>query len=83
MNLSLQMNIEHLIIIGDFELIINHIRRKYKTKNERLILYANRVIHLMNSFISFNIPFFPRERNKKAYSMEVGVSLFNPDDLQS
>jgi hypothetical protein len=34
MNLALQMKIEHLIITGDSELVINHIRKKYKIKKE-------------------------------------------------
>jgi ribonuclease HI len=34
MNLALQMKIEHLIINGDSELVINHIRKKYKIKKE-------------------------------------------------
>jgi hypothetical protein len=34
MTLALQMKIEHLIIIGDSELVINHIRKKYKIKKE-------------------------------------------------
>jgi hypothetical protein len=38
----------------------------------------------MNSLISFNISFIPRERNKKkADSLIISTSLFNLDDLQS
>jgi hypothetical protein len=66
-----------LIITGDFELVINHIRKKYKIKKERLILYDKRVDELMYSFISFNISFIPRERNKKSDSLAVVASLFN------
>jgi hypothetical protein len=35
MNLALQMKIEHLIITGDSELVINHIKKKYKIKKKR------------------------------------------------
>jgi ribonuclease HI len=34
MNLAIQTKIEHLIIIGESELVINHIRKKYKIKKE-------------------------------------------------
>jgi ribonuclease HI len=32
MNLAIQTKIEHLIIYDDFELVINHIMKKYKIK---------------------------------------------------
>jgi ribonuclease HI len=35
MILALEMKIEHLIITGDSELVINHVTQKYKIKKER------------------------------------------------
>jgi ribonuclease HI len=57
------MKIEHLIIIGDSELVINHIRKKYNIKKEKLKFYAKRLNEIMNSFGSFNIYFIPRDNN--------------------
>jgi hypothetical protein len=34
--LSLQMQVENLVVIGDLELVINHIKKKYRIKKERL-----------------------------------------------
>jgi ribonuclease HI len=82
MILALEMKIEHLIITGDSELVINHVTQKYKIKKERLKLYAKRVNELMESFSSFNLSFIPRERNQKDDSLAVVASLFNPDDFQ-
>jgi ribonuclease HI len=65
MILALEMKIEHLIINGDSELVINQITQKYKIKKERLKLYVKRVNELMESFSSFNISFVPREQNQK------------------
>jgi len=65
MILALEMTIENLIITGDFELVINHITKKYKIKKERLKFYEKRVNEVMDSFCSFNVSFIPRERNKK------------------
>jgi hypothetical protein len=82
MILALEMKIEHLIITGDYELVINHVTQKYKIKKERIKMHAKGVNELMESFSSFNLSFIPRERNQKAYSLAVSASLFNLDDLQ-
>jgi len=50
MILALKMKIEHLIIIDDSELVINHVTQKYKIKKERLKFYVKRVIELMDSY---------------------------------
>jgi ribonuclease HI len=83
MILALEMNIEHLIVTGDSELVINQITQKYKIKKERLKLYFKRVNELMEAFSSFNISFIPRDKNKKADSLALAASLSNPDDIQS
>jgi len=44
------MNIEHLIVTGDSELVINQVTQKYKIKKERLELYFKRVSELMEFF---------------------------------
>jgi ribonuclease HI len=76
------MKIEHLIINGDCELVINQITQKYKIKKNRLKLYVKRVNELMDSFSSFNISFVPREQNLKSDSLILVASLFNPYDLR-
>jgi ribonuclease HI len=80
MNIALQMKVEHLIITGDSELVINHIKNKYNIKNEKLKNYAKRVNELMNSFSLFNISFIPRDKNHKVDSLAVVASLFNPNN---
>ena len=77
------MKIEHLIMTGESELVINQITQKYKIKKERLKLYFKRVNELMESFSSFNISFIPRDKNKKADSLALAASLSNPNDIQS
>jgi ribonuclease HI len=61
-----EMKIEHLIVTGDSELVINQITHRYKIKKERLKLYFKRVNQLMESFSTFNISFIPRVKNQKA-----------------
>jgi ribonuclease HI len=81
--LTLEMNIEHLIIIGDSELIINQFTQRYKIKKENLKLYFKRVNELMEDFISFNISFILRGKNQKTDSLALVASLSNPEDTQS
>ena len=40
MILSLQMKVENMVVTSDSELVINHIRKKYKIKKEKLKYYA-------------------------------------------
>jgi ribonuclease HI len=82
MILPWEMKAEHLIVIGDSELVINQVTQRYKIKKERLKLYFKRVNKLMESFSSFNIAFIPRDKNYKADSLALAASLSNPDDAQ-
>jgi ribonuclease HI len=43
MILSQEMKIEHLIVPGDSELVINQVTQRYKIKKERLKLYFKRI----------------------------------------
>ena len=63
----LQMKVQDLIVTRYLELVVNHIRKRYKVKKEILKLYAKRVSHLIDYFNSFNITCGPQETNKKAY----------------
>jgi ribonuclease HI len=83
MILSLQMKVENMVVTSDSELVINHIRKKYIIKKEKLKHYARRVCELMDSFNSFNISFIPRENNQKADLLAVVASLFNTKDSWS
>jgi ribonuclease HI len=57
LTLALQMKINDLVVSGDSELVINHIRKIYNIKKEKLKLYARRVWDIIESFNSFNIYF--------------------------
>jgi ribonuclease HI len=58
MILSLQMKVENMVVIGDSELVINHIK-KYIIRQEKLNNYVRRVCELIEYFNSFNISFIP------------------------
>jgi ribonuclease HI len=80
--LAQEMNIDHLIVTSDSELVINQVTQRYKIKKERLKLCFKRVNELMEYFSSFNISFIPRDKNQKADSLDLVASLSNPDDMQ-
>jgi hypothetical protein len=82
MILSQEMKVEHLVVTGELELVINQVTQSYWIKKERLKLYFKRVNELMESFISFNITSIPRDKNHKADSLALVASLSNPDDVQ-
>jgi ribonuclease HI len=77
------MKIEHLVVTGDSELVINQVIQRYKKNKERLKLYFKRVNKLMEYFSSFNIAFIPREKYHKADSLAFVASLSNLDNVQS
>jgi ribonuclease HI len=80
MILAREMKIEHFIVTGDSELVINQVTQRSKIKKERLKLYFKRVTELMESFNSFNISFIPRDKNHKTNSLALVASLPNLDD---
>jgi ribonuclease HI len=83
MIISLQMKVENLVVTGDFELVFNHIKKKYRTKKEKLKHYVRRVCELMYSFNYLNISSIHRKRNQKFDSLVIVASLFNLDDFQN
>ena len=71
------MAIGSLKTFGDFELIINQVKRIYQSKQQRLKQYQNEVWDLVdNFFLAFNISFIPREANQKVDSLALSVSTF-------
>jgi ribonuclease HI len=56
-----EMKIQHLKVHGDSELIVQHVRDVYQTKNIRLKDYKNDVWDVVEAFfLSFNIVYIPR-----------------------
>jgi len=54
---------------------VKKIRNQCQTKNPILKAYRNEVWHLINNFfISFNMQFFPRDRNQMVESLAVDAS---------
>lgn len=67
-----------LEVFGDSKLVVKKIRNQCQTKNPILKAYQNEAWHLIKKFfISFNIQFFPRDRNRMVESLAVDANNFN------
>lgn len=75
------LGIGNLIVMGDFEFVVNHVRNKYQVKKCKLKAYLQRVRTLIDSFLAFNITFIHRDKNHRAYYLVVSASMFNQNDL--
>jgi ribonuclease HI len=60
-----KLNIQHLIVYGDVELIVKQVRQEYQEKCPRMRSYRNCAWDLIeNFFLSFNIHAIPRLHNQ-------------------
>ena len=65
LRVSKDLNIQQLIIVGDLELVVRHVKNVYYVKQQFLKVYSNEVWDLIdNLFIAFNIYFIPRDHNQ-------------------
>jgi ribonuclease HI len=79
--LAHRMEIIDLLVMGDLELVINQVWKRYNTKKERLKTYVERVWDLIQTFNYLNISLILRERNKRIDSLVVLTSLFNLESV--
>ena len=71
------MNIKHLEVFGDSELVVSQVKDKYKVKQIRLKQYKNEVCELIERyFLAFNLSFVPRAENQLADSLALATSGF-------
>jgi hypothetical protein len=72
-----EMEIHHLKVHGDYELIVQQVRNVYQTKNIWLKDYINEVWDIVEDFfLSFNILYITRNQNEKDDSLVVKKSTF-------
>jgi ribonuclease HI len=63
LDLALDRKIKCLKVIGDFDLIVSQIKKKFTTKNERLRRYRNLILDTIELFDAFSIEVVPRDKN--------------------
>jgi hypothetical protein len=60
---DLNLGCQHLTLFGDFELVVNLIRKIYNPSNKILKRYIHVVWDLVSNILSFNITYVCRELN--------------------
>eukprot|EP01018_Ginkgo_biloba_P023038 Gb_17942 [translate_table: standard] len=75
LKLAIQWNIQHLLVLGDSQLIIKQFNDEYQTKDEKLIPYKRMVDSLKQYFVQIQFERVPRVHNKSADAMATIGSL--------
>jgi ribonuclease HI len=72
-----KLNIKHLIVYGDAELIVKQIKQQYQAKNQRLRSYTNFSWDLIDKFLwYFKIHSIPRMHNQQVDSLAKAIVTF-------
>jgi len=78
------MKIKNIIVYGDAELIVKHMRKFYQDKHPRMISYRNYSwVLIENLFLTFNIHTVPRLENNQTHSLVVETSTSEPPDISN
>eukprot|EP01018_Ginkgo_biloba_P033594 Gb_20371 [translate_table: standard] len=75
LKITIQWNIQHLLVLGDSQLILKQVNDKYQTKDEKLIPYKRMVDSLKQYFVQIQFERVPRVHNKSADAMTTIGSL--------
>jgi ribonuclease HI len=81
---ALDMNIQNLVVFGDFEIVVRQVRDSIHCLSLHLKSYQSEVWNLMNKFVAFNINSIPRLNNSEADLLaNVASKLFLVEGLSS
>ena len=71
------LGIQQIAAFGDFELVVQQVKRNYQVKQGLMKVYQNEVWHMLeNYFIDFNITHIPRDHNQNADSLALAATHF-------
>jgi len=71
-----ELGAKRIVVLGDFELIINQIKGIYKAKHPRLRAYKNMVLELLEKFSECNHSSIPREQNQVVHELATSAAVF-------
>ncbi|XP_060190630.1 uncharacterized protein LOC132619882 [Lycium barbarum] len=75
LRMALDMNIQELLVIGDFDLLINQVKGNWATKNDKILPYVNFPQRLCERFKSIDFRHTPRAQNKFANALATIASM--------
>lgn len=75
---AISMGIRCIIVHGDSELVINQVKDKISARHYYLNTYRNRILDLIESFMTINFISIPRKYNQIANALVGKGEHFNP-----
>lgn len=77
---ALALNIKHIHIYGDSQLIIRQVTGIYQAKQDKLSQYKDLAVSLLQNFDSYTMEPVPRKNNRHADAMACVASLVSLED---
>ncbi|XP_010277058.1 PREDICTED: uncharacterized protein LOC104611621 [Nelumbo nucifera] len=83
LEIAREMNIEHLQVYGDSQLVVIQLNELYGVKHLTLIPYFKKAKELVTQFTNISIGYIPRSENDKADALaKLAASLILPEEKE-
>ncbi|XP_070017146.1 uncharacterized protein [Nicotiana sylvestris] len=80
LKMTIDMNIQKLLVIGDSDLLIHQIREKWETKNSKILPYLHHVQELIKRFTRTGFQHVPMVQNEFADALATLSSMIQHPD---
>ncbi|XP_070017147.1 uncharacterized protein [Nicotiana sylvestris] len=80
LKMSIDMNIQELLVIGDSNLLIHQVREEWATKNSKILLYLHHVQDLKKRFSKTEFQHVPRVQNEFVDALATLSSMIQHTD---
>ncbi|XP_070010924.1 uncharacterized protein [Nicotiana sylvestris] len=80
LNLTINMSIQELLVIGDLDLLVHQVQGEWATKNSKILPYLYRVQELMKRFTKIEFKHVPRIQNEFADALATLSSMIQHPD---
>ncbi|XP_074297757.1 uncharacterized protein LOC141628527 [Silene latifolia] len=79
LQLALEMQINHIKVYSDSQLIVNHVNNMYTARDPKMVAYLEVAKELKLRFASFHIQQIPRDQNVEADALATTEATFTPE----
>ncbi|XP_070031137.1 uncharacterized protein [Nicotiana tomentosiformis] len=80
LRLAIDMNVQKLLVIGDFDLLVYQVLGEWATKNTKILTYLYYVQELMKRFIKIEFKHVPKIQNDFADALDTLYSMIQHPD---
>ncbi|XP_070039799.1 uncharacterized protein [Nicotiana tomentosiformis] len=77
---QIDMNVQELLVIGDFDLLVHEVLREWATKNTKILPYLHCVQELIKRFTKIEFKHVPRIQNEFADALATLYSMIQHPD---